>query len=140
MGNEAAFQDVLEAEPGFGRAQAEGFSVYIRQCVFAVTTEALRDVILVPSEDADRFADRDKFQAELYLAAKPDVIPDDAIFGRVGATFPDLSAKQERAGLDRHMPICIDRAGYRDLVEQVKKVQILIEHDGRAKTASAPVL
>ena len=35
-GNEATLQDVLEAEPCFGGAQAEGFSAYIRQRIFAV--------------------------------------------------------------------------------------------------------
>ena len=86
-------QDVLEAVPGFGRAQAEGFSVYIRQCVFAVTTEAFSDVVLVPGEDADGSAVGDKVQAELHLTAEPDVITDDAIFGRVGGAFPNLTTK-----------------------------------------------
>ena len=57
--------------------------------------EAFGDVVLVPGEDADGSADGDKVQAELHLTAEPDVIPDDAIFGRVGATFPNLTTKQE---------------------------------------------
>ena len=59
-GNEATLQDVLEAEPCFGGAQAEGFSAYIRQRVFAVRTEAFGDVVLVPGEDADGFANGNK--------------------------------------------------------------------------------
>ncbi len=113
---------MLEAEPCFGGAQAECFSVYIRQRVFAVRTEAFGDVVFVPSEESDRFADGDKLQAELHLAAEPDVIPDDAIFGRVGAALPNLTTKQEGAGLDRHMPVGIDGAGNGDLVEEVEKV------------------
>ena len=60
-GNKAAFQDVLEAEPCFGGTQTNGFSGYIRQCVFAVRTEAFGDVVLVPGEDTDGFADGNKF-------------------------------------------------------------------------------
>ena len=96
-------------------------------------TEAFGDVVLVPGEDAYGFADGDKVQAELHLAAEPDVIPDDAILGRVGATFPDLSAKKKRAGLDRHMPIRINRTRNSDLVKQVKKVELAIQHDGGAE-------
>ena len=58
-------------------------------------SEPFGDVILVPGEDAYGFADGDKVQAELHLSAEPDVIPDDAIFGRVGATFPNLTAKKK---------------------------------------------
>ena len=41
---------MLEAEPCFGGAQAEGFSAYIRQRVFAERTEAFGDIGFVPSE------------------------------------------------------------------------------------------
>jgi hypothetical protein len=61
------------------------------------------------------------------------VIPDDAIFTRVGATSPDLSAKKKRAGLDRHVPIGIDGAGDGNLVEEIKEIQVFIEHDGGAE-------
>ena len=80
------------------------------------------DVVLVPGEESDGFADGDKLQAELNLTAEPDVIPDDAIFGRVGATFPNSTMKQEGAGLDRHVPVGIDGAGNSDLVEEVEEV------------------
>ena len=93
-------------------------------------SEPCGDVILVPCEDADGLADGDKVQAKLHLAAEPDVIPDDAIFGRVGATFPDLSAKKERAGLDGHMPVGIDGVGNGDLVEEVEEVELSIQHNG----------
>jgi len=87
-----------------------------------VGAEAFCNVVLVPGEESDGFADGDKLQAELHLAAEPDVIPDNAIFGWVGATLPNLTAEQERAGLDRHVPIGIDGAGNGDLVEEVEKV------------------
>ena len=58
------------------------------------------------------------------------MIPYNAIFGRVGATLPNLTTKQERAGLDRHMPIGINGSRDRDLFEQVEKVEVFIEHDG----------
>ena len=98
-------------------------------------TQAFGDVVLVPGEDADGSADGDKVQAELHLTAEPDVITDNPVFSGVGATFPNLTPKQERAGLDRHVPVCIDRAGNGDLVEEVKKVQMLIEHDGGAENS-----
>ena len=85
-------------------------------------TEAFGDIVFVPSEESDGIPDRDKLQAALHLAAEPDVIPDDAIFGRVGAALPNLTMKQERAGLDRHVPIGIDGAGNSDLVEEVEEV------------------
>jgi len=100
-----------------------------------VRTQAFGDVVLVPGEDADGYADGDKAQAELHLAAKPDMIADDPVVSRVGAAFPNLTTEQERAGLDRHVPVCIDRAGNGDLVEEVKKVQMLIEHDGGAENS-----
>ena len=56
-------------------------------------TEAFGNVVLVPGEDADGPADGDKVQAELHLTAEPNVIPDDAIFRRVGATFPNSTMK-----------------------------------------------
>ena len=90
---EAAFQDVLEAKPCFGGTLTDGFSVYIRQRIFAVRTEAFGDVVLVPGEDSDGLADRDKVQAKPHLSAEPDVIPDNAVFGGVGATFPNLTVK-----------------------------------------------
>ncbi|PHX63352.1 MAG: hypothetical protein CK551_06455 [Planctomycetaceae bacterium] len=102
--------------------------------------EAFGNVVLMPWEKTDRFADGDKLQAELYLPAEPDVIPDNAIFGRVGAALPNLTTKQERAGLDRHMPVGIDRAGNGDLVEEVEEVEVLIEHDGGAKNGVGPGL
>lgn len=80
------------------------------------------DVIPVPSKEADGIADGDKLQAELHLTAKPDVIPDDAIFSRVGAALPNWTAEQERAGLHRHMPIRIDGAWNGDLVEEVEEI------------------
>ena len=96
-------------------------------------TEAFGDVVLVPGEDADGSADGDKIQAELHLTAEPDVIPDDAIFGRIGGAFPNLATKQERAGLDRHVPIGIDGAGNGDLVEEVEEVELPIQHNGGAE-------
>ena len=57
--------------------------------------ESFGDVILVPGEESDGFTDGDKLKAELHLAAEPDVIPDDAIFGRVGAALPNLATKEE---------------------------------------------
>ena len=61
--------------------------------------EAFGDVILVPGEESDGFTDGNEPQAEpqaeLHLPAEPDVISDDAIFGRVGAAVPNLTAKQE---------------------------------------------
>ena len=61
------------------------------------------------------------------------MIAHDAVLRRVGATLPNSSAKQEGAGLHWHMPIRIDGAGNRDLVEQVKEVEMLIEHDRGAE-------
>jgi hypothetical protein len=61
------------------------------------------------------------------------MITDDPIFGRVGTALPNLTSKQEGAGLDGHMPIRIDGAGNRGLVEEVKKIQLLIQHDGGAE-------
>ena len=84
--------------------------------------EPFSDIVLMPGEETDWLADRDKVESELHLAAKPDVIPDDPILGWVGTTFPNLTTKQERAGLDRHVPVRIDRAGNGDLVEEVKEV------------------
>jgi len=89
----------------------------------------------VPSEDTDGLADRNKVESELHLAAEPDVIPDNAVFGGVGATFPNLTTKEERAGLDRHVPISINGSRDCDLVEEVKKVQMFIEHDGGAENS-----
>ena len=88
------------------------------------------DVVLVPGEESYGFADGDELQAELHLTAEPDVIPDDAIFCRVGTALPNSSAEQEGAGLHWHVPIRIDGAGNRDLVEQVKKVEMAIQHNG----------
>jgi hypothetical protein len=76
----------------------------------------------VPSEESDGLADGDKLKAELHLAAKPDVIPDDAVFDRVGATFPNSSAEQEGTGLDRHVPVGVDRAWNSDLVEEIEEI------------------
>jgi len=95
--------------------------------------ESFRDIVLVPSEDTDWLADRDKVKPELHLATKPDVIADDPVFTGIGATFPNLTTEQELAGLDGHVPIGIDRSRNGDLVEEVKKVQMLIEHDGWAE-------
>ena len=68
------------------------------------------------------------------------MIADDPIFGRVVATLPNWTTKQERAGLDRHMPIRIDGAGNRDLVEQVKEVELAIQHDGGSEDGVGPSL
>ena len=90
--HQTAFEHMMNAESKFCDAHPERFTIYTRQRVFGVRTEAFGDVILVPSEESDGHADGDKLQAELHLAAEPDVITDDAIFGRVGATFPDFTA------------------------------------------------
>ena len=55
--------------------------------------ESFGDVVLVPGEKSDGLPDGNKLEAKLHLTAEPDVIPDDAIFGGVGATFPDLTTK-----------------------------------------------
>lgn len=68
------------------------------------------------------------------------MIPDDAKFGRVGAALPNLTTKQERAGLDRHVPVGVDRAGDGNLVKEVEKVEVLIEHDGGAEDGVGPSL
>ena len=85
----------LQPEKKFRDAHLERFSIYVGQRVFTVKTQAFGDVVLVPSEDADGPADGDKVQAELHLTAEPDVIPKNAVFGRVGATFPNLKAKKK---------------------------------------------
>ena len=100
----------------------EYFAIHVGQGVFIVRTDSFCDVIPVPSKEADWLADGGKVQAELDLTAEPDVIPDDAIFTRVGATFPGLLAKKKRAGLDRHVPIGIDGAGDGNLVEEIKEI------------------
>ena len=84
--------------------------------------EAFGDVVLVPGEKTDGFADGDQLQAQFYLSAEPDVIADYAALSRVGATLPNSSAEQEGAGLHRHVPICIDGAWDGDLVEEIEKV------------------
>ena len=124
---------MLEAEPCFGSTQAEGFSVYASQRIFAVRTEAFGDVVLMPGEKADRFADRNKFQAQLHLPAEPSMVAHHAVLSGVRVTFPDFTAVQKRASLDRHMPIGIDGAGNGDLVEEVEEVELLIEHDRGAE-------
>ena len=76
----------------------------------------------MPSEESDGLADGDKLKAELHLAAKPDVIPDDAVFDRVRAALPNSSAEQEGTGLDGHLVVGVDRARNSDLVEEVEEV------------------
>ena len=93
-------------------------------------TDAFCDVVLVPGENADGFADGDQLEAQFHLSAEPDVIADYAVLSRVGATLPNSSAEQEGAGLHRHVPIRIDGSGYGDLVEQVKEVELAIQHNG----------
>ena len=68
------------------------------------------------------------------------MIAHDAVLSRVGATLPNSSAKQEGAGLNRHMPIRIDGAGNGDLVEQVKEVELAIQHDGGSEDRVGPSL
>jgi len=41
-----------------------------------------------------------------------------------------MAVVEKGAGLDGHLIISVDRAGDGDLVEEVEKVQVLIEHDG----------
>lgn len=84
---------MFEAEREFGGPHPKRFAIHTIQSIFAVGAEAFGNVVLMPWEKSDRFADGNKLEAELHLAAEPDVIPDDAIFGRVGATFPDLTTK-----------------------------------------------
>ena len=50
------------------------------------------------------------------------MIPDDAIFGRIGVTFPDFPAVEKRASLDRHISVGIDGAGDGDLVEEIEEI------------------
>ena len=113
---------MTKSEEQFGKSHRKRFAIYVSEGIFLVRPDSLGDVILVPSKEADGFSDGNKVEAELNLAAKPDVIPDDAIFGRVGATLPNLTTKQEGAGLHRHMPIGIDGAWNGDLVEEVEEV------------------
>jgi len=86
---------VFEAEREFGDPHPKRFAIYVGQSVFIVGADSFCDVIPVPSKEADWLADGAKVQAELDLTAEPDVISDDAIFGRVGAAVPNLTAKQE---------------------------------------------
>ena len=44
-----------------------------------------------------------------------------------------MAVVEKGAGLDGHLIVGVDRAGDGDLVEEVKKVQMLIEHDSGAK-------
>ena len=95
--------------------------------------DAFCNVVLMPRENTDGVADGDQLEAQFHLSAEPDMIPHDAVLSGVGAPFPNLTTKQERAGLDRHVPVGIDGAGNGDLVEQVKEVEMLIEHDRGAE-------
>ena len=113
---------MTKSEEQFSKSHWEGLAIHVSEGIFLVRPDSLGDVILMPSEESDGFADCNKLEAELHLVAEPDVIPDDAIFGRVRATLPNLTAKQERAGLDRHMPIGIDEAGNSDLVEEIEEI------------------
>ena len=88
-------QKVTKSEEQFGKSHWEGLAIYIGQGVFLVGSETFSDVILMPSEESDGFADGDKLQTELHLSTEPDVIPDDAIFGRVGAALPNLATKEK---------------------------------------------
>ena len=56
--------------------------------------DAFCDVVLVPGENADGFADGDQLQAQFHLSAEPGVIADYAVLSRVGATLPNSSAEQ----------------------------------------------
>ena len=72
--------------------------------------DAFCDVVLVPGENTDGVADGNQLKAQFHLSAEPDMIAHDAVLSRVGTTLPNSSAKQEGAGLHRHMPIGVDRA------------------------------
>ena len=113
---------MFEAEREFGDPHPKHFAIHVGEGIFAVGADSFCDVVLVPGEDADGSAVGDKVQAELHLTAEPDVIPDDAIFCWVGATLPNLTTKQEGAGLDRHMPVGIDGEWNGDLVEEIEEV------------------
>ena len=54
-------------------------------------------------------------------------------FRRKRFPFPYMAVVEKGAGLDGHLVIGVDRAGDGDLVEEVEKVQVLIEHDGGAE-------
>ena len=84
-----------KAELKFGETHGKGFSIHIGQGIFPVGAESFRNVVLVPGEDADGSADGNKVQADLHLTAEPDVVAHHAIFGRIGATFPNLATKEE---------------------------------------------
>jgi hypothetical protein len=84
---------VFESEREFGDPHPKHFAIYVGQGVFIVRTDSFCDVIPVPSKEADWLADGDKVQAELHLTAEPNVIADNAVFVRVGTTFPNLVTK-----------------------------------------------
>ena len=131
---------MVESEPQSGQAHPQAFTVHIGQGVLAVGPKPLGDVIFVPGKDADGFADGNQLQAQLHLAAEPDMVSHHAIPGRVGATFPNLTAEEEGAALDGHVPVGIDGPGNGDLVEEVEEIQVLIEHDGGAENGIDPGL
>ena len=86
---------MFEAEREFGEPHPKRFAMDISQSIFSVGAEAFSNVVLVLGEDADGPADGDKLQAELHLAAEPNVIADNAVIVRVGTTFPNLATKEE---------------------------------------------
>jgi len=102
---------VVKTKPEFGRTHSQGFTIYIRQGVFPVGTEAFGDVVLVPGEDADGLADRNQLEAQFHLAAEPDMVAYHAVLNGIMAAFPNLTAKEEGATLDGHVPVRFDRAG-----------------------------
>ena len=102
--------------------------------------DAFGNVVLVPGENTDGFPNGDQLQAQFHLSSEPDMIAHDAVLSRVAAALPNSSAEQEGAGLHWHMPIRIDGAGNRDLVEQVKEVELAIQHDGGSEDGVGPSL
>jgi hypothetical protein len=138
--DQAAFQQVAEAKPQLGQPHPERFAIHISQGIFPVGTEPLGDVVLMPGEDSDRLANGKKLQRQLHLTAKPDMVSDHAVLGRVMASFPDLPAEKKRTGLDRHVPIGVDGTGNSDLVEKVKEFQVFVEHDGGTENGIGPGL
>ena len=102
--------------------------------------DAFCNVVLMPRENTDGVADGDQLEAQFHLSAEPDMIAHDAILSGVGATLPNSSAEQEGAGLHWHVPIRIDGTGNGYLIEQVKKVELAIQHSGGPEDRVGPSL
>ena len=137
---DSAFQKVAKAKPELGETHMKTFPVHLPQGVLPVGPKSPGDVVFVPGKNADRFTDGDQLEAQLHLAAEPDMVAHHPVLGWVGATLPDFPPEKKGTGLNRHMPIRVDGAGNGDLVEEVEKVQLAIQHDGGAEDGVGPGL